>query len=77
VCHYRFGAYEDDHKRAAAMRELPLTTTSPQNDLTLGEFVLREYYCPGCATSLAVDVQRTDEAILDESRLSAPAPAAT
>jgi N-methylhydantoinase B len=73
LCHYRFGAYEDDHKRAAMMRELPLTTTSAQNHLALTEFVLREFYCPGCATSVAVDVQRTDEEILDESSLVAPA----
>ena len=74
LCHYRFGAYGDDHKRAALMRELPLTATSPRNDLTLDEFVLREFYCPGCATSIAVDVQRRDEEILDESSLVAPAP---
>jgi N-methylhydantoinase B len=73
LCHYRFGAYGDDHKRAATMRELPLTTTSARNHLTLPEFVLREFSCPGCATSLAVDVQRTDEEIVDESSLVAPA----
>ncbi len=55
------------------MRELPLTATSPHNNLTLDEFVLREFYCPGCATSIAVDVQRRDEEILDESSLVAPA----
>jgi N-methylhydantoinase B len=69
-CGYRYGAYEDDHKWAAAMRELPLTATSPHNHLTLAEFVLREFYCPGCATCVAVDVQRTDEELLDESRLA-------
>jgi N-methylhydantoinase B len=73
VCHYRFGSYDDDHKRAAVMRQLPLTATSRHNHLTLQEFVLREYSCPGCATSLAVDVQRADEPILDESSLAAPA----
>jgi acetone carboxylase gamma subunit len=72
LCGYRFGAYTDDHKRAALRRELPLTTTSAQNHLTLPEFVLREYYCPGCATAVAVDVQRTDEETLDESSLVAP-----
>jgi N-methylhydantoinase B len=74
LCHYRFGAYGDDHKRAALQRELPLTATSPHNHLTLPEFVLREFYCPGCATSVAADVQRKDEKILDESSLVAPAP---
>jgi N-methylhydantoinase B len=73
VCQYRFGAYEDDHKRAAVMRELPLTTTSRHNHLALEEFVLREYSCPGCATSIAVDVQRSDDEMLDESSLVSPA----
>jgi acetone carboxylase gamma subunit len=72
VCSYRFGDYEHDHKRSALMRELPLTAISPHNRLCLPEFVLREFYCPGCATALAADVQRTYEPVLDESRLLRP-----
>jgi hypothetical protein len=72
VCRYRFGGYEDDHKRSTLMRELPLTAISPHNRLCLPEFVLREFYCPECATALATDVQRRDEPILDESRLLRP-----
>ena len=72
VCQYRFGDYEHDHKRSAVMRELPLTAISPDNRLCLPEFVVREFYCPGCATSLAADVQRREEPILDECQLSAP-----
>jgi N-methylhydantoinase B len=72
VCLYRFGDYEHDHKRSTLMRELPLTAISPHNRLCLPEFVLREFYCPGCATALAADVQRTDEPVLDESRLLRP-----
>jgi hypothetical protein len=34
------------------------------------EFVLREFCCPGCATLVAVDVQKTDDPVLDESMLS-------
>jgi N-methylhydantoinase B len=71
VCHYRLGGYEDDHKRAAVMHVLPLTATSPRNNLCLAEFLMREYCCPGCATSLAIDVQRADEPFLDESSLKA------
>lgn len=71
VCHYRYGPYEHDHKRSAVMRELPLTTISPLNDLCLPELRLREFYCPGCGTQIAVDVQRTGEPVLDESRLGA------
>jgi N-methylhydantoinase B len=72
LCHYRFGDYEQDHKRAALVRELPLTAVSPHNRLCLPEYVLREFYCPGCATLLAADVQHRDEPILDESQLAAP-----
>jgi N-methylhydantoinase B len=71
ICHYRYGPYDHDHKRSAVMRELPLTAISPHNQRCLPEFLLREFYCPGCATTVAVDVQRTDEPILDETRLSA------
>jgi N-methylhydantoinase B len=72
VCFYRFGDYQHDHKRAALMRELPLTAISPHNRLCLPEFVLREFYCPGCATALAADVQRPGEPVLEESRLLRP-----
>ncbi len=71
-CHYRYGPYDHDHKRSAVMRELPLTAISPHNARCLPEFKLREFYCPGCATTIAVDVQRSDEEILDECRLSLP-----
>ena len=70
VCHYRFGDYGDDHKRAAVVRELPLNGVSPVNRLCGDEFVLREFYCPGCATLVACDVQKRDDPILDESRLA-------
>jgi N-methylhydantoinase B len=71
-CHYRFGAYEHDHKRSALMRELPLTAISPHNGLCLERFVAREFCCPGCGTAVAMDVQDRDEPILDESTLVAP-----
>lgn len=72
VCHYRFGDYSDDHKRAAVMRELELTAISPHNFLCMPEFKVREFYCPGCGTAIADDIQRSDEPILDESTLRAP-----
>jgi hypothetical protein len=73
VCAYRFGGYGADHKRAALVRELPLTEASPHNAGCMEDFVLREFCCPGCGTGLAVDVQHRDEEILDESRFFAPA----
>jgi acetone carboxylase gamma subunit len=54
------------------MREVPLSAISPHNDLCLPELRLREFYCPGCGTQIAVDVQRAGEPVLDESRLGAP-----
>jgi hypothetical protein len=39
--------------------------------MCLEAYVLREYYCPGCATSLAADVVARDEPILDEVSLLA------
>ena len=70
VCHYRYGGYEHDHKRSALMRERALTDVSQHNWLCLDEFVVREFYCPGCATSLAADVQLRDDPIMDETKLS-------
>jgi N-methylhydantoinase B len=70
LCHYRYGGYEHDHKRSALMRERPLTDVSQHNWLCLDDFVVREFYCPGCATSLAADVQLRDDPIIDETKLS-------
>ena len=52
------------------MRERPLTDISRHNSLCLEEFVLREFYCPGCGTALAADVQLRSDPIIDETRLS-------
>ena len=50
LCHYRYGGYEHDHKRSALMRERALDRHQPaQRRLCLEDFVLREFYCPGCA----------------------------
>ena len=71
VCHHDLGDYAENPKRAAAMRELALATINPHNGMCLEDYVLREYYCPGCATSLAADVAHRDEPILDEVSLLA------
>ncbi|HEY3873123.1 MAG TPA: hypothetical protein VGM10_32505, partial [Actinocrinis sp.] len=60
--------YDQDYKQATVMRESPLTSASPLNrHCDLARFVLREFFCPGCATCLVVDVQDRDEPVLDES----------
>jgi N-methylhydantoinase B len=70
LCHYRYGPYAHDHKRSSLMRERPLTDVSPHNRRCDGAFVLREFYCPGCGTALAADVQLGGDPILDETRLA-------
>ena len=68
ICHCGLGPCDHDYKQATVMRESPLTSASPLNrhcDLT--RFVLREFFCPGCATCLVVDVQDRSEPVLDES----------
>jgi hypothetical protein len=55
------------------MRERPLTDITRHNRLCLEDFVLREFYCPGCATALAADVQLRDDPIMDETKLAAAA----
>jgi N-methylhydantoinase B/oxoprolinase/acetone carboxylase alpha subunit len=68
ICHYGLGRYDQDYKQATVMRESPLTSASPLNrHCDLSRFVLREFFCPGCATCLVVDVQDRDEPVLDES----------
>jgi hypothetical protein len=50
------------------MRELPISAMSPLNGHnTLEDIVLREYLCPTCGTSIALDVQRKAEPVLDEA----------
>jgi acetone carboxylase gamma subunit len=67
LCHHRFGPYREDHKRAATMRELPLTALTAQNHLCLEEMVAREFSCPGCGTAVAIDIQDRSGPILEES----------
>jgi N-methylhydantoinase B len=73
VCHHDLGDYSANPKRAAAMRELALAAVNPHNGACLEEYVIREYYCPGCASTLAADVAHRDEPILDEVALLAAA----
>jgi N-methylhydantoinase B len=71
VCHHDLGGYSENPKRAAAMRELALAAVNPHNGMCLEDYVIREYYCPGCASTLAADVAHRDEPMLDEVSLLA------
>jgi N-methylhydantoinase B len=72
LCHHRFGPYDADHKHASLMRERPLTAISSLNALCSERFVAREFCCPGCGTTVAMDIQDRDEPILDECRFVVP-----
>jgi N-methylhydantoinase B/oxoprolinase/acetone carboxylase alpha subunit len=69
VCHHRYGPYDHDHKRSALLRERALTEITQHNRRCAPEFVLREFYCPGCGTTLAADVQLREDPVMDETRL--------
>jgi N-methylhydantoinase B len=68
VCTHRFGAYDEDHKRGALVRDVPLSAANPHNGLCDADYVLREFCCPGCGTAVAVDVQHRADPVIDESR---------
>lgn len=67
VCRADLGAYSEDYKTATVMRALELQAISPLNVHCSRDFVAREFACPGCGTSVAVDVQRRDEPVLEEA----------
>ncbi|MBF8265278.1 MAG: Hydantoin utilization protein B [Dehalococcoidia bacterium] len=45
----------ENYKLHVPMAEYPLTRANPRNSKTK-RFVLREFYCPGCATRIEVDM---------------------
>jgi len=53
------------------MGERALAAINPHNARCLEDYVLREYHCPGCATTFAADVVERDEPMLDEVALAA------
>jgi N-methylhydantoinase B len=67
VCSTRLGGYHEDYKRGTVMRERAFTDLSALNEVApKTDLVAREFYCPGCGTSLALDIQRTGEPLLPE-----------
>jgi N-methylhydantoinase B len=68
-CGEGLGDLGADFKRAAHLRELPITEQGELNSHGLvDEIVLRQFVCPGCGTALVMDVQLAVEPILDECR---------
>lgn len=69
-CGYSYGSAKDDWKQRCVMQEAGIETASSLNVYgKLDEFVLREYYCPGCALMVAADVQRRAEPWRQDWRL--------
>lgn len=75
VCQTTLGAYGEDHKQAARVEELPLSSINPNNTLCREDVVARWFYCPGCGTALAVDIQERGEPVLAESAFQGSSPA--
>jgi N-methylhydantoinase B/oxoprolinase/acetone carboxylase alpha subunit len=70
VCHHDLGEYTANPKYAAVMREQALAAINPHNTRCLEDYVLREYHCPGCATTFAADIAQHDEPTQDEISLA-------
>ncbi len=72
-CGHLYGPAWEDPKVFAVMREGNITELSPLNRYGLTEeIVVRQYYCPGCATMFTVNIQRRGDPILIEFRLAFP-----
>ena len=54
-CKHVFGTATDSYKDRALVDERPTTSAGPTHHAT-DQFVLREFYCPGCATMLEVEM---------------------
>jgi N-methylhydantoinase B len=69
LCATRFGGYGDDYKAGTVMRELAIADLSALNAVAPPtDLVVREFYCPGCGTAVALDVQRAGQGLLEECR---------
>mgnify|MGYP001428191546 CR=1 FL=1 len=67
-CGHTFCGAGSNYKEFALMSEHPLTRSSPRNSTT-ERFVLREFYCPGCATQLDVETVLKGSPLIHSYRL--------
>ncbi|MBI2369761.1 MAG: hypothetical protein HYV08_05905, partial [Deltaproteobacteria bacterium] len=72
-CGHPYGGLRDDPKRHALMREVPITAFSEWNryGLVAGVIAL-EFYCPGCALMIGVQVRRKGDPPLWDMSLRPP-----
>ena len=75
-CGHLLGQASQNYKEHSAWAEVPCQTIGPYTT-SAADFVLREFYCPGCFTLLDVEVIRKGAAIekdLDLQIIKSPAP---
>jgi len=72
-CGHTFCSIDNNFKEYALHAEFPLTRSSPRNSKT-ERFVLREFYCPGCATMLEVEVALKGAPIVQSFMMSKLSP---
>ncbi len=65
-CGHVYGPATDNVKEHARMKTFPITKAGPMLNpwRAVDDFELREFYCPGCATMICVELNRTGEPIL-------------
>ena len=70
-CGHIFGPLTENWKSYAQVGERPLSTLGPKMSST-ERFVLREFYCPGCATMLEVEMTLKEMPPIWDSKLKLP-----
>ena len=69
-CRHAYGPPSRDPKLSGVMRAAPITEVSPLNRYGLvEEVVINQYFCPGCGTMIAANVQRKEDPPYEETRL--------
>ena len=72
-CGFSYGSGYEDPKRYAVMREVPITKWSEWNHYGLvGDVKIIEFYCPGCALMIGVQVRKKEDSSLWDMSLRAP-----
>jgi hypothetical protein len=56
ICHRRLCAEDGQLEQHLPFRDRELASANPHNGGCTADFVLRDYYCPGCATALDCQV---------------------
>lgn len=72
-CGCVLGSADTPYKQLAAVAHFPVQAIGPEvnpHEIGGARFELREFYCPGCFTLLAVDVCRPSDQLLDDARVS-------